>query len=541
MSIKEPTFEEMKEDIVKAGGLFYQYRPCRRDAETIYDIENIRHGVVYAQTPLNMNDPFDSVAGFSTEKIYDDCIALLMDAVNTDDDFLKVIMKELLRNRMLGQTTELIVNLNDIKKYIVSKRTAMHQTKLPYNLFIRKNVKNLYSKCPKAIKEKFDKYTFLFLAMLANHFEEIDITEENLSDVLHCDDLLEELRSKIEAIKEDDYLKNYNEFLSQVTVSCFSSSGWDNQLMWSHYANSYSGICIEYDFRDIKDFNGFIYPIRYSKQRPALTMKDLGVEKYDNDSNSIKHCEVDTNAILSYLLVKNECWEYEKEWRIINIGEPFTPKFIELPHIKSITIGQRIDPITKLFLLDICKEKEITCYNLVVDTEKFQITRKEILDSDISFDASELDNYLDILIKQITATSQKMEVAGEKIQEEIQDNNAKGLATMLIDIIDFLSNSYYLKQTLNRILDNSDEDLSEIQLEQEILNNLKEIDNAVSLVKESATELNNNIYYLEFGGALSRTDYIKCKKHLSDILELIDKYFDLKWHNFLNVLNEDIK
>ena len=60
---------EMKEAIKKSGGLFYQYRPCRRDDSTIYDIENIRHGVVYAQTPLNMNDPFDSQIGFSAEQI----------------------------------------------------------------------------------------------------------------------------------------------------------------------------------------------------------------------------------------------------------------------------------------------------------------------------------------------------------------------------------------------------------------------------------------------------------------------------------------
>ncbi len=538
MSIKEPTFEQMKEDITKTGGLFYQYRPCRRDVETIYDIENIRHGVVYAQTPLNMNDPFDSVAGFSTEKIYNDCIALVMEAVNFDGEFIKVITEGLLRNRMLGQTAEFIVALNDVKKYVVSKRATMHQTKLPYNLFIKNNINNLYSKCPKAIKEQFDRYTFSFMAMLVNHFEEIDITEENLSDVLHCDDLLEDLRGRIEAIKGDEYLKNFKEFLSKPTVSCLSSSAWDNQLMWSHYANSYSGICIEYDFRDIKEFNGFIYPINYSNQRPTLSMKDLGVEKYDKDTNSIKHCEVDINAILSYLLVKNECWEYEKEWRIINIGEPYTPKFIELPHIKSITIGQKIDPITKLLLLDICKEKGITCYNLLVDTEKFQITRKEISDGDISFDAPELDDYLDILIKQITSTSQKMEATGEKMQEEIQNNSFKGLVPMLIDIIDFLSNSYYLKQTLNRILNNSDEDLSETQPEQELLDNLKEIDKAVSLAKESATELSNNIYYLEFGGVLSRVDYIKCKKYLSDILELADKYFDLKWHDFLSDLNE---
>ena len=72
------SFEKMKADIGKAGNLFYQYRACRRDAETIYDIENIRHGQVYARTPLQMNDPFDSMIGFSPEKIYDEFIDLVL-------------------------------------------------------------------------------------------------------------------------------------------------------------------------------------------------------------------------------------------------------------------------------------------------------------------------------------------------------------------------------------------------------------------------------------------------------------------------------
>ena len=63
--------ENMKADIAKAGNLFYQYRACRRDASIIYDIENIRHGVVYAHTILQMNDPFDSKVGFSGGEIYE--------------------------------------------------------------------------------------------------------------------------------------------------------------------------------------------------------------------------------------------------------------------------------------------------------------------------------------------------------------------------------------------------------------------------------------------------------------------------------------
>lgn len=62
------SLEKMKADIESAGNLFYQYRACRRDAAIIYDIENIRHGVVYARTPLQMNDPFDSKIGFRQKR-----------------------------------------------------------------------------------------------------------------------------------------------------------------------------------------------------------------------------------------------------------------------------------------------------------------------------------------------------------------------------------------------------------------------------------------------------------------------------------------
>ena len=74
----------MKKELTKNGGLLYQYRPCRRDSTTIYDIENIRHDVVYSQTPLNMNDLFDSKIAFSNEKIYDNIISMTAQVFRAD-------------------------------------------------------------------------------------------------------------------------------------------------------------------------------------------------------------------------------------------------------------------------------------------------------------------------------------------------------------------------------------------------------------------------------------------------------------------------
>ena len=118
--------------------------------------------------------------------------------------------------------------------------------------------------------------------------------------------------------------------------------------MWSHYANSYSGICVEYDLSKLSGFVGFVYPVKYSKDRPTLSLKDVGIGRISIEgTNNIENCDVDIMNIISYMLCKNTCWEYEKEWRIINIGEENTPLFIDLPFVKSITFGPKIDILCK--------------------------------------------------------------------------------------------------------------------------------------------------------------------------------------------------
>lgn len=280
MKNTEPKFEDMKQGIAKAGGLFYQYRPCRRDVATIYDIDNIRHGVVYAQTPLNMNDPFDSMIGYSPEKMYENCISMLVEQLDIKDDNLKIIISQLLKYKSIGKLAEFICMLNDMKKYLFSRRVIMHQTKIPIIIFIQQNLNTLYAKSPEDIKNTLSKEIFAAFLLIVSKMKKVEITEENLSDMLKLDKILDELYKKAIEIKDNIYIPVLRSFLAKLTVSCFSVSGWDNQLMWSHYANSYAGICIEYDFNQIKDAIGFIYPAEYTAERPTLSLQDLGVKGF---------------------------------------------------------------------------------------------------------------------------------------------------------------------------------------------------------------------------------------------------------------------
>lgn len=533
MNNGEPNFEDMKQGIAKAGGLFYQYRPCRRDVATIYDIENIRHGVVYAQTPLNMNDPFDSMIGYSPEKMYEDCISMLVEELDIEDNNIKIIIAQLLKYKSVGKLAEFVSLLNELKKFLFSRQVVMHQVNVPIVIFIRQNLNILYAKCPKKIKNVLSKEIFAAFLLIVSQMEKVGITEENLSDMFKLDKILDELYNKAIEVRDNIYIPSLRTFLAKLTVSCFSVSGWDNQLMWSHYANSYSGICIEYDFNQIKDAIGFIYPVEYTTERPTLSLQDLGVKGFDlGAETSIRSCEPNMGAILSYLLAKNVCWNYEKEWRIINVGEENTPLFINLPFVKSITFGMNIDPICKHLLWDICKEKGIECYEIVIGTENFELSRKQLTKEDFTYDIDMEVKYIEVLFNQLTVISERIGKMGESIEDEIKNGDCSNVSPMLADIVDMLSNSYYLKISINRICDNESEELSIEGMPEEILESISQVNTFVAQVKDTYVSLQENVPKFWLSGLIRGNEYAVIKRQISDIHELVEKYENIKWNSF---------
>ena len=305
----ELKFEDMKHGIDKAGGLFYQYRPCRRDVATIYDIENIRHGVVYAQTPLNMNDPFDSMIGYSPEKMYENCISMLVEELNIEDESFKFIISQFLKYKAVGKLAEFICMLNDLKKYLFSRQVSMHQVNVPIIIFIRQNLNTLYAKCPKKIKGVLSKEVFAAFLLIVSDMESVNITEDNLADMLKLDNVLDELYEKAVDIKDNVYIPTLRTFLSKLTVSCFSVSGWDNQLMWSHYANNHRGFCVSYNLLALNQKLQFsAIPVLYTQERVCLRSISLDQDALNKETMSL---------FIQSLTSKSPEWSYEKEWRII--------------------------------------------------------------------------------------------------------------------------------------------------------------------------------------------------------------------------------
>lgn len=529
------SMEKMKADIRKAGNLFYQYRACRRDASTIYDIENIRHGVVYARTPLQMNDPFDSKIGFSAEKVYEECIDLVIDQVDTTlDSNLKLIIKNLLKYRLIGETLGFVNALNKLKKYIFTQCIIAHVPIVNLTQFITGDLNKLYSKCPQEIKKYLNKDSFFVFSLIIKDYQNEDIEEKTIVEVLKMEGVLKELEDAVVKARDEIYIPFLKDFLSKLTITCFSASGWDNQLMWSHYANSYSGICVEYDFENMDRFIGFLYPVKYSSVRPTISLKDLGLTKFKKDENgNLITDEVDISAIFSYLLTKNECWNYEKEWRIINIeGNPYTPLFVEAPFVKSITLGLDLDDICKQILWDVCKERHIECYQLIVNTRDYSLTRKLLTEMDFVFDKEKEERYINFICEHTVPLGEKISTNCNTLTNAINKGSfdSTSMMNVLTFTLDYLSDVYFLKSTFNRFCKYTNTSVSEVTGETQIGIAINQIDSFVSQSETGVKTIDDSLISLRIMNKITSKEFHTAKTLIADFKEMFEKHSKLNWY-----------
>jgi hypothetical protein len=108
------------------------------------------------------------------------------------------------------------------------------------------------------------------------------------------------------------------------------SRSWKNELLWTHYAKSHQGFCIEYELDDLilDKSKTVIFPkileIKYCKEPPQYTLEEM-----DNIT--------ETQLLQILIGTKSLPWKYEKEIRIIfkENGE----QEINQKSIKSIIFG----------------------------------------------------------------------------------------------------------------------------------------------------------------------------------------------------------
>ncbi len=162
-------------------------------------------------------------------------------------------------------------------------------------------------------------------------------------------------------------------------VACLSESE-DSLLMWAHYANNHSGICVEYALLAINQILGFTaVPIIYSEERTCF------------DFFAPRSIEKDIRKLLIQSLTsKSREWNYEKEWRIIQdqgaCGTQWDTNkkgaLLTMIQPSSIILGCMAKSGFEQEVKDYCIANKINLYRMEKDPKQYRLNKKVVLEFD---------------------------------------------------------------------------------------------------------------------------------------------------------------
>jgi hypothetical protein len=110
------------------------------------------------------------------------------------------------------------------------------------------------------------------------------------------------------------YAKWERDFLQKTGMLCLSEV-CDDILMWSHYADGHTGVCLEFKHKLGQGLVGDAIRVLYAEEFPEFdAVKTFGrIDKSGARSDS---------ALIEFgktvFLTKSSHWSYEKEWRVVH-------------------------------------------------------------------------------------------------------------------------------------------------------------------------------------------------------------------------------
>lgn len=142
----------------------------------------------------------------------------------------------------------------------------------------------------------------------------------------------------------------FGERVRKASKICSFTTSFDNQLMWAHYANSHKGYCLEYMFEDPLFNKNFILPVYY--QNEPLDATDLLKRAGGGEKGAY------FSVVVGSALIKSMPWEYEKEWRYIELSTDNNRKLKGMD-LKRVILGCNVEKKLEKEVEDICKLRNV--------------------------------------------------------------------------------------------------------------------------------------------------------------------------------------
>ena len=253
-----------------------------------------------------------------------------------------------------------------------------------------------------------------------------------------------------------------------------------------------------------------------------MSIKDLGITK-DNLKGSTEVSDEIIWRVINYLLVKDKVWNYEEEWRIIDVQQSGKPSFIELPYIKSITMGPKVEPLVKHWVINLCREKNIECYNLKLSYDSFGIDRERIDLENFEFNFDDEGSFVVHLGEKFSKTGDEFGKLQKAIREKVEEGefDYDAFVELLTQVEDGIMFGYYFKNSINNMR-KYDEGLLE-PIEEQVVKVLQSIDNFVD-DKETLSDMQVSIVGILHKGLINYKQFKFINSKLDSICSLIEYY-----------------
>ncbi len=298
---------------------------------------------------------------------------------DTNDDF-SILKKALI---------QAVKPPNFLYRYCSLERFAKNKKGSIVEDLIKHNRLNFWLSNVKDMNDYYD-----FYPKLTN-----EITKDEL-EVLKKDNLIQHIfknnKWDFDGLNSEDFLIKYNQIIYNhidtlrytTKLLCFTTN-YDNLLMWSHYANSHKGICIQFNMKNYPiDLQGpRLLKVNYNdyKDRLEITTKDFVL---DHIKFMIR---VEENKY-----TKEKKWKYEDEWRLIFNFNPEKLSKNSILHVspeivKNIFLGRKVNKDDIKLLRDLELFSYFNFYRIV--DQSYNDGQKKILkiNSDLSEEIQNLN------------------------------------------------------------------------------------------------------------------------------------------------------
>ena len=146
--------------------------------------------------------------------------------------------------------------------------------------------------------------------------------------------------------------------------------------MWTHYANSHSGVVLQFESSDERDSPLLLaQPVIYQEAKPRLPTPNEWARTF------LGEVELDWDAVLrEYQFVKSTDWSFEREYRVVSgkkQGETglFADYVFHHADLRGVVLGANIAPQAESLIRDLVAARyhDATIYRAQIDYSQWTI------------------------------------------------------------------------------------------------------------------------------------------------------------------------